>query len=329
MPLSKLIDMNAVQIFIVVAEEGSMSGAAARLGLSQSGVSQTVRQLEEKLGVVLINRTTRPMMLTPFGIALKNRGGLLNEAILNLKAQVVEAGNGIKPDLRMGLVDSFAATCGSLFARQMLSRVSQLSVRAGLSPLQGERLLRRELDLIITSDPLTDTNEVMRYQLLSEKYFVITPAERRSAPQNIADLRTLANILPIVRFNRYSQVGMQIDRQLRALEVRMSNRLELDTADALTSMVAEGIGWAVTTPMCFLQAAATAKNVSVHFIPELGLERSLYLVCRRDEYGALFRDACAMARSVISDSLLPRLKAMGEGVENMVTLNKENLSEYR
>src|SRR5476649_1653079 len=74
MTANKLIDMYAVQVFIAVAEEGSMSGAAARMGISQSGVSQMVRQLEEELGVILVNRTTRPLALTPFGIALRTVG---------------------------------------------------------------------------------------------------------------------------------------------------------------------------------------------------------------------------------------------------------------
>lgn len=50
MPNHRLIDMHAVQVFIAVAEEGSMSGAANRMGISQSGVSQLVRQLEDELG---------------------------------------------------------------------------------------------------------------------------------------------------------------------------------------------------------------------------------------------------------------------------------------
>ena len=83
---NKPIDMHAVQVFVAVAEEGSMSSAATKLGISQSGVSQIIRQLEEELGVVLVNRTTRPLALTPFGIALRNRGVVLSEEIANLKA---------------------------------------------------------------------------------------------------------------------------------------------------------------------------------------------------------------------------------------------------
>ncbi|MEX3776822.1 LysR family transcriptional regulator [Pseudomonas sp. MYb118] len=328
MSSSKLIDMYAVQVFIAVAEEGSMSGAANRLGISQSGVSQMVRQLEEELGVVLVDRGTRPMTLTPFGLALRNRGSVISEELFNLKAQVLDAGRGVKPDLRIGLVDSFAATCGSAFTKQLLGQVTQLSVRTGLSPQQGESLLRRDLDLIVTSDPMMDTSDVVRYRLFSEKYFVITPIEQRKQLDSIDDVRSLANVLPVVRFNRASQVGRQIERHLRGLNIRVPNRLELDNADALTSMVAEGIGWAVTSPMCFLQASTWVDKVTAHVTPELGLERSLYLVARRDEYSTFFSDACETAREVILGTFLPRLAALGKGVEILVNTDEGNSREY-
>ncbi|MFB4368956.1 MULTISPECIES: LysR family transcriptional regulator [unclassified Pseudomonas] len=320
--------MYAVQVFIAVAEEGSMSGAATRMGISQSGVSQMVRQLEEELGVVLVDRSTRPMALTPFGVALRNRGSVLSEELSHLKAQVVDAGRGVKPDLRIGLVDSFAATCGSVFTKRLLDKVAQLSIRTGLSPQQGESLLRRDLDLIVTSDPLMDANDVIRYRLFSERYFVITPKDSRKAIVSIDDVRALANVLPVVRFNRGSQVGLQIERHLRSLNIRVPNRLELDNADALTSMVAEGIGWAVTTPMCFLQASTWADKVNVHLTPDLGLERSLYLVARRDEYSAFFADACETAREVVIQAFLPRLQALGQGVETLIDTNEGRSLEY-
>lgn len=326
--MNKPIDMYAVQVFIAVSEEGSMSSAATRMGISQSGVSQIVRQLEDELGVVLIDRTTRPLSLTPFGIALRNRGRVLGEEIANLKVQVVEAGGGVKPDLRMGLVDSFAATCGSVFTKRLLGKVSQLSIRTGLSPQQGESLLRRDLDLIVTSDPLMDANDVVRYRLFSERYFVITPKDLRKRIDSVEAVRALANVLPVVRFNRMSQVGMQVERHLRRLGVRVPNRLELDNADALTSMVAEGIGWAVTSPMCLLQASSYLDNVEVHVIDGFGLERSLYLVARRDEYNAFFQDACLTAREVITGAFIPRVRALDKGVEPLVILDEETTSEY-
>ena len=54
-------------VFIAVAEEGSFTRAAAKLGLSQSALSYAVRMLEQRLGLRLISRTTRSLSLTDAG----------------------------------------------------------------------------------------------------------------------------------------------------------------------------------------------------------------------------------------------------------------------
>jgi len=71
MPREDLADLAA---FVVVAEERSFTRAAARLGASQSAVSQTVRRLEERLGLRLLTRTTRSVAPTQAGEKLL--GGL-------------------------------------------------------------------------------------------------------------------------------------------------------------------------------------------------------------------------------------------------------------
>src|SRR3954469_1957191 len=60
----ELVDLNA---FLTVAEERSFTRAAAKLGTSQSALSYTVRRLETRLGVRLLNRTTRSVAPTEGG----------------------------------------------------------------------------------------------------------------------------------------------------------------------------------------------------------------------------------------------------------------------
>ena len=52
---------NDLYVFVMVAQEGSFTKAAAKLDIAQSGVSRTVRDLEARLGVQLLNRTTRKL----------------------------------------------------------------------------------------------------------------------------------------------------------------------------------------------------------------------------------------------------------------------------
>jgi len=58
-----------VEIFIAVVKAGSFTAAAAHLGITKSAVAKSVAQLEDRLGVKLLHRTTRRLSLTPEGVA--------------------------------------------------------------------------------------------------------------------------------------------------------------------------------------------------------------------------------------------------------------------
>jgi len=60
-------DLNALAVFALVAEQRSFRAAADRLGVTRSAVSQTMRRLEERLGIALVQRTTRSVSLTEAG----------------------------------------------------------------------------------------------------------------------------------------------------------------------------------------------------------------------------------------------------------------------
>lgn len=72
MPRANLDDLQA---FLAVVREGSFTAAAAKLGVSQSALSHTLRRLEAKLGIRLLSRTTRSMAPTEAGQRLLERLG--------------------------------------------------------------------------------------------------------------------------------------------------------------------------------------------------------------------------------------------------------------
>lgn len=70
--------MAAMEAFVVVVDTGSFSAAARRLNVGQPAVSKTVAQLEERLGVKLLVRTTRGLTATEAGLTITSgRGGRL------------------------------------------------------------------------------------------------------------------------------------------------------------------------------------------------------------------------------------------------------------
>lgn len=81
------LPFSQLQAFLAVARARSFSGAARELGVSRSAVSQSIRQLEEELRVVLVSRTTRSVSLTEAGKRLVEMAG---PAIAQTRAALAE-----------------------------------------------------------------------------------------------------------------------------------------------------------------------------------------------------------------------------------------------
>src|SRR3954453_17235534 len=82
-------EMADLTAFVVVVEERSFTKAAAKLGLSQSALSQIVRRLESRLGLRLLARTTRSVAPTEAGLRLLET---LTPALEDLDASIAALG---------------------------------------------------------------------------------------------------------------------------------------------------------------------------------------------------------------------------------------------
>src|SRR5512144_2439793 len=85
--------LNALNSFLAVARHRSFAAAARHLGISTSALSQSVRQLETRLGVTLLTRTSRTVALTDAGQRLlENAGAAVDQALESLKTVSVRPG---------------------------------------------------------------------------------------------------------------------------------------------------------------------------------------------------------------------------------------------
>ncbi|MFI8104557.1 LysR family transcriptional regulator [Streptomyces sp. NPDC086023] len=92
------VDLRHLRALVAIGEEGTITGAAAALHISQPALSRTLEQLESRLGTTLVERTTRRLHLTPAGLRLREHA----HRILNqLDDALTEAAAGSRP-LRIG-----------------------------------------------------------------------------------------------------------------------------------------------------------------------------------------------------------------------------------
>ena len=278
------LDVHALGVFATVLDSGSMTAAARRLGLTQPAVSMAIRQLEREMDAVLLDRSLRPLRATRAGMVLKRHAARLLSETETLFNEVAMAADESLPTLRVGLVDSFTVTIGAPLIRELQSLADELSVWSGLTLDLGRGLRERELDLLVTTDPMDEVEGLERHVVLHEMFVAVLPAD---APDSgdVADLAALSARMPLVRYSARSTIGKTVERFLRRQRLDPPHRLEFDASETVIAMVSAGLGWAITTPLCLLQGRADFGRLRLLPLPQGGLSRDLYLVTRRGEMG--------------------------------------------
>jgi DNA-binding transcriptional LysR family regulator len=319
--MKKVIEYNltSLKAFLAVGSTGSMTAAAAKLGLTQSAISQAIRQLEDVLGTVIIDRTHRPLALTAAGQVLLRHAQPIVEDVEALPTIVRQAGSAKLPELKIGVVDSFASTAGPELIRALLKTTSRLSFRSGLAHDQAAGLLNRSLDVIVTGDAMDELDGLERFQVLSEPYLLVMPEKMPSSAAELG-VRELADRYSLIRFSARSHVGAQIERHLRRLGVKAAHLLEVDATDALVAMVAAGLGWGIATPLCLLQVRTRLTGVKAVPFPGAGFTRQLHLITRAGEYGDLPRRVADVACAVLRDQCLPEMRKLVPWLRNQIVI---------
>lgn len=312
-----MIDLRSIKVFLAVCESRSFTVAAKRLQKTQSAVSQAVRQLEEDLGVVLVNRTSRSVALTPAGELFRTRAAALLEDATQLTALMREHDRSRLTELRVGMVESFANAVGPLLIRSMLNEAINLSLWSDITPNLEAALSESRYDIVVVNDALDADANVTRFLLLREPYVLLLPrdAHWEGSPD---DLVSLARSIPVVRYHPPSFMATRIDARFHRMNVQVSRRVSVDTTDKLLAMVAAGIGWSVSTPLALLRAPGLAGTVRIVPFPGERFDRELFMLSRRGEIDDLTRRLAVTSREVLStlaaEEIAPLMPALRDDI---------------
>lgn len=287
----------------------SMSLAAANLGMTQSAVKKAVRKLEADPDVALVDRGRQPLALTAAALMLERQAEPLLRDAATLPQALRDAFDVPAQQIRLGLVDTFASTAGPGLVRELTACATRVIVWSGLAPSLGPALLGRDVDAVVTLDTIDDLDGLLRFPLWKEPFLLLLPRAWRADAVGLS-LEALAAAWPMVRYSARSHTGLQIERHLRRVGVAAERRIEVDGSDTLVAMVAAGIGWAVSTPLCLLQGAVHAAGTHAAVLPSSGFNRTLSLICRQDGPASLAALTAEAASRVLRQTCPPRLRKM-------------------
>ncbi|RKQ35400.1 LysR family transcriptional regulator [Kocuria tytonis] len=239
------MDLRQLNHFIAVAEERHFGRAAERLHMAQPPLSQQIRQLEEELGVRLLDRTTRRVDLTPAGQELLDRGRRIVTELETLTADVHRVGNGAAGVLRVGF--SGPATYGVMprlgrAVQEQLPGVSLVLHGEMPGPAMEAGLREHTLDAAILSPPVASQD--IEHRLVHREELVVAVPRDSSLAAGPVSARLLQD-QQFVSHPPESVIARTVSELCRASGFRMRiGQVTHETAGML-SLVAAGGGVAV------------------------------------------------------------------------------------
>ena len=251
-----MLDFKSIETFLWVANLRSFRGAAEKLNTTQPAVSMRIAQLEDTLGVRLLERDRRLVAPTPKGHELVGYA----ERLMRLRAELIEAvgdRSSMRGMVRLGCSETIVHT----WLPALIERVNaaypnlELEIEVDITPNLRARLVARDLDLALLLGPVGDPNIHSRTLCAFPLAFVASP--RLKLPNRPMTLEQIAKF-PIVTFSRNTQPYIV----LREMFARAGLPVTVHASASLATVVRmalDGIGMAVIPPAILDNVAAPGK----------------------------------------------------------------------
>ena len=268
-----MLSTRHLECFLCIAESGSFSNAAIRLGWSQPVLSRYAKELEDELKVKLLYRDGRGVVLTDAGQRfLKRAGELLNgfeEArldALGTPQQVLEsAAVGMPPTVTRILALPLARAIYTAYPATQLRLIESFSGHL-LEWLSNDRM---DAAILYMSEA---TQRLRAEPLLVERLHLIAPAQEGPLPQRmpLSDVARLPLILP----SRPHGLRRQLDTIAMRNGESLNVKVEADGLVPIVQLVAAGIGYTVLPLPSIQQELDAGLLVSTQIVDPV-VERSL------------------------------------------------------
>lgn len=275
--------MNIVDLesFVMVAESGSIVGAAAKMHLTQSAITRRIQSLEESLGVELFDRQSRPIQLTAAGRATYESAKPVLCSVGDLRSAVVHNGEP-SGSFRFGIARGLGD--GAL-----LLAITQLREAFPLVSLQAysqwtEELLNRvqskSLDAAAVLLPERSAPpQTMECEFLGKQTFMVVSSKNSpiAKARELKDVSETGWILSPETCGTRSQVEAALSRQRLPFTVAV----ETEGKDLQLSLVAQNVGLGVVPKQVYL-TSGLRKQLTVLRLKDFVPAQDLWIIRPRN-----------------------------------------------
>ena len=273
---SRTLDLQALRIFKAVADEASVTRAAAQLNYVQSNVTTRLRQLEAELGVPLFHRVAGRLVITPAGVRLKTYADRLLRLAQEAKRSI--ASNGVpRGPLALGSMETTAAARLPLLLAAFHARYPEVDLTLETGPTEHliQGVVDFKLDAALVAGPV-EHPLLESASVFDEELVLITSKAHASVvtPRDVADTMLLV-------FRAGCSYRRRLEQWLESAGVAPRRTLEFGTFEAIVGCVAAGMGIALM-PRTIIEQRRLGKTVNTHTVPARFGRVQTLMVWRRD-----------------------------------------------
>ena len=237
--------LESMAVFVKAVDLGSFAAAAVALDLSGPMVGKHVRFIEERLGVRLLNRTTRRQSLTDFGRAYYERCRVVLAEAEAADALAAEQFSEPRGKLRVTMPAHFGRHCVTPVLLKLARQYPMLELDLSLSDRLAD-LAEDGYDLAIRTGTLDDKAGVIARRVARQGMVVCAALSYLRIHGEPRRIENLADHQAIVyrRLGQVVQPWLFVREGQTAQEIMPTGRLRLDDLDAIADAAADGMGLA-------------------------------------------------------------------------------------
>ncbi|MDU7197491.1 LysR family transcriptional regulator [Phytobacter diazotrophicus] len=260
------LDFTSLKVFIAVVERESFVGAAKALEMPTSNVSRCISQLEEKLNLQLIERSTRHMKLTQAGHLLYIRAKPLLEALEQTETELTLRQMQLKGPLRICIPNEIGpALLGSVIA-DFACQYPELEISC-VTNLSGLESLRDDLDLavIVTRGQMDDSDYIARHLMTIPCTVVAAPAviQRYGTPSHIQQFEELPCITTVSALK--GAPWQFVDKKGGFETIKVNGHYRVNSGEMAGRAAIAGVGFAILAKQACQPYISDGRLIEVEF----------------------------------------------------------------
>ena len=272
------ITFNQLRVFREVATQNSITKAAQVLHMTQPAVSMQVKQLEDQVGLPLIEVISKKLNLTEAGNLVLASAHKMKDELQFLRDSVTEFKGGMQGNLKIG-----AVTTAQHFLPHLMGKFhhNHPAVKLALKIRNREEVLQRlygNLDDIAVLSQLPDDKRLIAEKILDDQLVLVAPQSSTKTTQSLKNLNQSNWLI------REAGSGTRMVMQRFFAEHHFTPKIamELGSTESIIEAISAGIGISIL-PRSALPHDLDAKNLSIIALAESLPEHAWFAVHLKDK----------------------------------------------